>query len=228
MSNLTPFSRRQYINDFEEYMAACAYSNKDLNFANQNQPYPTLWNLSAIPQQVNIQKRLSPVVSTMVWDNIEIQISSNPSSFTQQDLLESEENQISNLIERVRLLQISCREKIANRLWELLNDAKEEDEFSVGITIASLRNFYNFLCLYKNLKCPLIALTPQNEIYASWREGTDKVFSVQFVTSGEIRFVVFVPNKLRPDHQTRISGNTTAELLIKYVEPLDISNWVME
>ena len=229
MFNETANHERNSMRDFEEYEAARAYSKKDLNFINQREQHSILWNSTAISieQQMNKQKRFSPVVLTMAWDNIGILISSNPSSFTQEELLESEEDQVNSLIERIRLLPILCKEKITNRLRELFNDAKEEDEFA-SIKVGSLRSFHNFLRLNINLKCPLIALTPENEIYASWEEGKDKIFSIKFLTSGEVRFIVFVPNKLQPNHQTRISGNTAAELLMKYVEPYGVFSWAME
>ena len=90
--------------------------------------------------------------------------------FTQTNLLDSEEEKVRELIFRFRTwLSIPYREKLADRLVMLFYDAKEEDFASVGISVGSLQNFYNFLRLYTNLKCPTISLTPENNIYASWR-----------------------------------------------------------
>ncbi|GAI20958.1 unnamed protein product, partial [marine sediment metagenome] len=96
----------------------------------------------------------------------------NEDPFTQADLLNKEEDQVQELIFQIRKsLSIRYHESLANRLLTLFNDAKEEDSASLGIAVGSLRNFYNFFRLHTKLKCPTISLTPDYNIYASWREG---------------------------------------------------------
>ena len=234
MLNNTRMSENSRLREYEEYEAAsriCAYSNKDLEDAPiEDKQYSGVWNPSIVgtisKNKLLINQNIR-LASAANWVNILYSTSSN-SSFTQEALLESEEDQVKKLIERLRALSISCRESIASRLIELFNDAKEEDELVIGITIDSLRNFYNFLRLHKNLKCPKISLTPENDIYASWKTGKDKVFSIHFVASGDPRFVVFAPNNMHPDRPTRISGSTTAENLLKCIAPLGVLSWIME
>jgi hypothetical protein len=53
--------------------------------------------------------------------------------FTQVDLVDSEEDQVQQLIYQIKTsLSIPNRESLANRLVALLNDAKEEEDF-VGV-----------------------------------------------------------------------------------------------
>ena len=145
------------------------------------------------------------------------------------NLLDSEEEQVRNLIFRIRTsLAIQYREKLADRLITLFNDAKEEDFTSGGIAIGSLRNFYNFFQLHADLKCPTISLTPDNNIYASWRVDQKKVFSVLFLPNGDTRFVIFKPNDLHPERQIRISGTTTTDMLKAGVAPHGVWDWISE
>jgi len=149
--------------------------------------------------------------------------------FTQADLLYEEEDQVQELIFRIRTsLNITCRESLANRLVTLFNDAKEEDFNNVGIDADSLQNFYKFLQLRPNLKVPSISLTPDCHIYASWRPKKNWVFSVHFIPTGDTRFVLFKPNNRHPERQVRLSGSTTTDMLLETVAPNGVLDWILE
>ncbi len=149
--------------------------------------------------------------------------------FTQTDLLNDEENEIHELIFRIRRSPvIPYRESLANRLIVLYNDVKEEDSDSPGIALGSIRHFYNFFQFHTNLKCPIVSLTPDNNIYASWKEGQNRVFSVHFLPSGDVRFVIFKPNNRHPERQIRISGTATPDTLMEMVTPNGLWDWITE
>ena len=120
------------------------------------------------------------------------------------------------------------RESVANRLLDLYNAEMEEDPTNSGIAVNSLRNFYNFIRLNTNLKYPIITLTPDNNIYASWRAERNRLFSVHFLPHQETNFVIFKPNERHPERQIRISGNTTSDVLMKTVSPFGVSDWISE
>ncbi len=148
----------------------------------------------------------------------------NEDPTTQVDLLDNEDNQIQDLIFFIRKLHFS----FANRLLTLFNDAKEEDSTSTGITVDSLRNFYYFLLLssHTNLKNPTISLTPDNNIYTSWRDEQNRVFSVHFLPNGDTRFVIFKPNDRHPERKIRFSGTVTTDTLIETVAPCGAWDWI--
>ena len=147
--------------------------------------------------------------------------------FTQENLVENEIEEVQRLIFRVRTSRsIHNCESLANRLVTLFKDAKQEDSASPGISISSLRNFYDFLQLHNNLKLPSISLTPDNNIYISWRVSQDRVFSVHFLKNGEVRFVLFKPNDKHPERQIRISGTATADMLKDTVAPHGLWDWI--
>ena len=153
----------------------------------------------------------------------------NEDPFTQATLLNNEEDQVQELIFQIRRsLSITYHESLANRLLTLFNDAKEEDTDSLGIAVGSLRNFYFFLRLHTNLKCPTISLTPDYNIYASWRGEQKQVFSVHFLPNGDARFVIFKPNDKHPERKIRLSGTATTDTLIKTVESSGIWDWISE
>jgi hypothetical protein len=117
---------------------------------------------------------------------------------------------------------------LANKLLTLFNDAKEDDPASLGIAVGSFRNFYNFFQLHTNLKCPTISLTPDYNIYASWRSDQKRVFSVHFLPNGDVHFVMFKPNNRHPERQIRISGTATTDILMETVAPYAVQDWISE
>jgi hypothetical protein len=150
--------------------------------------------------------------------------------FTQADLLDIDDYQVQELILRFNTLpSITYHERLVDRLFTLFGDAREEEPFSPGIAVGSLRNFYNFFQLNTNLKCPSISLTPDDNIYASWRSEQNLVFSVHFLlTNGDVRFVILKPNDMHSKKQIRHSGTATIDTLMDEVESSNIRDWILE
>ena len=153
----------------------------------------------------------------------------NKNPITQADLLKNEEDQIQELIFQIkRLISIPYKDNLANMLLTLFDDAKEEDPFSLGMSSKSLRIFIDFLLSHTNINCPAISLTPEYNIYASWRHEQNRLFSVHFLPNGDSRFVIFEPNNRHPKRITRISGVTTTDVLMETVISYDIEKWISE
>ena len=140
--------------------------------------------------------------------------------------LEKNEDQVADLIRKIRFTQsIPDRESIAQRLFELLQDVKEEGTESAGMSIESLRNFYNFLQTHRNLKKPAIGLTPVNDIYVSWKAELGSVFSINFLSSsGAVRFAIIASNP-RAERSVTLSGMANAETLVEKVKPWGVLKW---
>lgn len=225
-------SQKTYKKFVEARKASFAYGNKDISDTfPSDQPYSGGWNLIILlPQQIlTVPKH---VYLSVNQESREVFISNGPKKedpFTQVDLLDSEEDKVQELILRLRRsLSIPHRESLANKLLTLFNDAKEEVPTSLGIAVGSLRNFYNFLQLHTNLKCPTISLTPDYNIYASWRSDQKIVFSVHFLPTGDVHFVIFKPNNRHPERQIRISGTATTDILMETVAPYAVRDWISE
>lgn len=148
---------------------------------------------------------------------------------TQLGLLKTEEDQLKQVIMRIKVSPfILFGQQLADRILTLFKDAKEEDELSVGITPGSLQSFYSFISAHSELKRPKLSLTPENNIYASWKAGNDKVFSVHFLSNRDTRFVIFKPNKRYPDRPIRISGIAPVDdLMQEAIIPHSVS-WALE
>jgi hypothetical protein len=145
------------------------------------------------------------------------------------ELNNNKEDQVQELIIQIRKsLTITYHERLARRLLTLFNDAKEEDSDSLGISVGSLRNFYSFFRLHTNLKCPAISLTPDYNIYASWRGEKSQVFSVHFLPNEDTRFVIFKPNDKHPERKIRLSGTVTNDTLLKTIESSGVRDWISE
>ncbi|TRZ92042.1 MAG: hypothetical protein D4R88_01035 [Methanosarcinales archaeon] len=157
-----------------------------------------------------------------VWSAI-----NNP--FTREDLLGKEEEQLPELILRfTAYLPVSYRERLENSLLTLFRDAKEEDPNSLGIAVGSLRFFYSFLQSNTKLTCPTISLTPEYNIYSTWRREKNRLFSVHFLPNGDAHFVIFKPNDKHPERKIRISGTATTDVLRETVAPYGVWDWISE
>lgn len=197
--------------------ASIAYSDEFLieNLPNK-EPYIGAGDVETISRSLR-----AVGISSRVWPKKE-------EPYIQADLLGSKEQEVRELIYQAKTSSIRCRERLANRLLALFKDSKEEDPYGPGITADSIRNFIKFLQLHTNLRYPSISLTPEYNIYASWKDEQSRVFSVHFLPNGNVRFVIFKPNHRHPEQKTRIAGTTTTDVLMETVSPHEISEWVLE
>lgn len=198
-----------------------------------NQPSSGAWGIVLMPLPLTWHKYPFCNTPTASKENLVVLIKSEwpekIDSFTQENLLDSEDEQVQELIFQIKaFLTIPYRYELANRLVTLFKDAKEEDPTCPGISAGSLRYFYNFLQLHTNLKCPTISLTPEYNIYASWRDEQKRAFSVHFLPNGDVRFVIFKPNDRHPERKIRISGISTSDVLMETVMPYGVRNWISE
>lgn len=172
---------------------------------------------------------ITPAVSKESWESCKGDWPERENPVTQSNFIDTEEDQVQELIFKIKTsLTIPYREILANRLLTLLHDAKEEDPSSYGIAAGSLRNFVSFLQSHANLKCPSISLTPDGDIYISWKSDKKKVFSVLFSPNGITHYVIFKPNVTHPEHQDRIAGTTTTDMLMENANPHGVIDWISE
>jgi hypothetical protein len=194
-----------------------------------DQPYLGAWEQALKSQQSLSKHRLMysscniPAVKTASQTVLLTDWSAGKTPITQVGLLDSEEEQLQELIWQLKIsLSIPYSESLAIRLVTLFQEAREEDSISLGISVGSLRNFLNFLKLNINLNYPTISLTPEYNIYSTWRREKNRLFSVHFLPNGDARFVIFKPNDRHPERQIRISGMTTTDILTETVAPYGI------
>src|SRR5262245_32310223 len=125
-------------------------------------------------------------------------------------------------------LSVRYRTKLAVRLSELQKAVQEEELDGRGITVRSLQHFIELLKAYPSLRCPTVSVTPDRNIYATWKSGSDRVFSIHFLPDGRIRFVIFCPNDKHSGETIRISGAATVDVILDIAKPHGILNWASE
>lgn len=141
----------------------------------------------------------------------------------------AEDETVEEIIWRVgTTLSVPYRTRLASRLSDLQKAVQDEELDGRGIMAKSLQHFIELLKAYPTLKCPTISVTPERNIYASWKAGSNRVFSVNFLPDGNVRFVIFRPNDKHPADTIRLSGTATLDVLMSIVEPQGILNWVRE
>ena len=214
--------------------ASHAYGSEFLtDISPSDQPYPGAWERIRISQQYPpaIRPKYSfcntSAVNPESYQVFESEWSVIGNPFTREDLLGKEEEWLPELILRLTVyLPVPYRESLANSLLTLFHDAKEEDTNSPGIAVGSLRHFYSFLQSNTKLKCPTLSLTPEYNIYSTWREEKNRLFSVHFLPNGDARFVIFKPNNKHPERKIRISGTATTDVLKETVAPYGVWDWI--
>jgi len=147
---------------------------------------------------------------------------------TQQPSITDEQN-VEEIIWRVRrTLAVRYRARLASRLSELQKAVQEEELDGRGISVRSLQHVIELLKAYPALRCPAVSVTPDRNIYASWKSGSDRVFSIHFLPDGEVRFVIFRPNDKHPRRTIRLSGTATVDVVMSIAEPHGVLDWASE
>lgn len=151
---------------------------------------------------------------------------SEPSPF--DDLIDVYHFAIRQAIDSIRRkAQISHASRIADRL-AYLREAAEEEADETRPNPNSIRRFFEFLTLHKRLRYPDLSLTPDGEIYAQWRESADRQFSLVFLPDGTIHFVLFAPNKGKPDMVVRIHGVESYRTVLENLQLYGIQQWIID
>jgi len=139
------------------------------------------------------------------------------------------EQSVDEIIRRIRTtLPDRYRQKLSARIRELQQAVKEEELDGLGIDAGSLGHFVDLLKALPTLRCPTVSVTPERNIYASWKAGRDRVFSIHFLPDGRVRFVIFYPNTEHAGEVIRVSGVATADVVIDVVAPHGILSWATE
>ncbi|MFZ5995584.1 MAG: hypothetical protein ACOYU4_11435 [Thermodesulfobacteriota bacterium] len=123
---------------------------------------------------------------------------------------------------------IPFTERLARRLRFLFDAAKEEFPDEFAISPESLNNFLTFLQYTPNLKYPDIVLTPSKNIQAQWRTASNRHFAVEFLPTGDARFVIFSPDPRHPEKTIRLSGLASIDSLLETAQPHGVLSWASE
>jgi hypothetical protein len=138
----------------------------------------------------------------------------------------TEDESVEEIIWRVGTsLVVGDRVALASRLNELQKAVQEEEPDGRGINPRSMQQFIALLKANPALHCPIVSVTPDQNIYASWKSGPDRVFSIHFLPDGSVRFVIFCPNDRHPDQSVRLSGTATVDVIISIASRHGVLDW---
>ena len=188
-----------------------------LFWSEQNQEAQPLSDIEFDATPTVNQENQNPRLSLFRRDN----------AFTQSDLVSTRDDQTQELIHQIRKSSfVPNQESLANQLSDLFNFAKEERPTSPGIAVNSLNSFFDFIKLHANIRIPSLSLSPDHNIYASWR-AENRIFSAHFLPDRDIRFVLFKPNNRHPKRKIRVTGTVTGDTLTEIVAPENLIDWVL-
>ena len=125
-------------------------------------------------------------------------------------------------------LSVPYKTGLVARLSELQKVVQEEELDGRGISAKSLQHFIELLRTYPALRYPSTSVTPDKNIYASWKSGPDRVFSIHFLPDGKVRFVIFCPNEKHPGETIRLSGTATVDVIMSTAAPHGVLNWASD
>lgn len=111
--------------------------------------------------------------------------------------------------------EIRHGERIVRRIRALRQMVRDDENEDSDISSDSLRSFFEFLILHPDLNYPDISLTPDGDIYARWKGRDRSLFSVHFLPQSRVRYVVFTPDRKRPDLMDRVSGTSSVDTVLE-------------
>ncbi len=113
---------------------------------------------------------------------------------------------------------------LANRLDTLL-EAYQED-YGQSLDVDSLRSFISFMSLHPRLNRPILTATPDGNLFAEWKDRQSKHYlAVQFLPTGQLRYVAIRQNPQHMQARIRSSGILTGDQLLNEIASHDVLNW---
>jgi hypothetical protein len=125
--------------------------------------------------------------------------------------------------------EIRHGERIVRRIRALRQMVRDDENEDGDISSDSLRSFFEFLSLHPELNYPDISLTPDGDIYARWKSRDRSLFSIHFLPQSRVRYVVFAPDRKRPDLMDRVSGTGSVDTVLETADrAYGVIGWLRE
>lgn len=118
--------------------------------------------------------------------------------------------------------------RLAARLEDLIAISEEEFPEQEPISSRSLEDFLIMIRSVPDIAYPEVVLTCEGNIRAEWTKSRNKHFAVEFLGAGEVRFVVFAPDPVKPYNTNRCSGVSTLDSLMDLVRPYRVFDWIVD
>lgn len=127
-------------------------------------------------------------------------------------------NDLNRSLVRLRSSALPFKMRLAERI-EALDMAFAEDYDGRHPSSKSVDGLLDFLEASPPSGYPDLTLTPAGDCYAEWRGSRGKV-AIEFLASGDARYLVFRSNPRHPQRIDRLTGTTTTDALSETMAPL--------
>jgi hypothetical protein len=123
------------------------------------------------------------------------------------------------LIHRLQATGITYKNRLSDRIIKL-SAAFAEDYEGNTLSVRSLAGLVDFLESSPSSIYPDLTATPGGDVYAEWHGPEGRLLTIEFLDSGDARYLLFRPNPKHPQRVDRLSGTTTTDALPETVAPL--------
>ncbi len=152
-----------------------------------------------------------------IGDEIVSWIDARPGALSELDAKRGEDLDFLMVTEAIRKTQIIPeRQALTDRLGEMLADFKADYD-GKSLVADSLRGLFAFLRENTPVRLPKLTATPQGNLYAKWSRSQRDFASIEFLPSGDARYVVFKPNPLHQGQTVKRSGFVTNDCLLSEI-----------
>jgi len=115
---------------------------------------------------------------------------------------------------------------LASRLQELHSDLAEDEDAS-ELSNQSVIGLINFLTENPQISDPNLTASISGSIRAEWHQSWSQHFVIEFQTDTEARFVIFLPDPVRPWETVRLSGSCAVSSVMAQARPHGVEDWMV-
>ena len=131
----------------------------------------------------------------------------------------AQDGKLTASLRRLESGAITDKARLAVRL-AALSAAFAEDYDGQFLSTAAVDAFIDFLESAAPPGYPELTATPAGDLYAEWHGDNRRRLTIEFLASGDARYLIFVPNPRHPQRVDKLAGSTTADALGETIAPL--------
>ena len=123
------------------------------------------------------------------------------------------------LVQKLDATALPYKDRLVARIGHL-SAAFAEDYDGRLLSAHSLTGLIEFLESSPSSGYPDLTATPAGDAYAEWHGPQGRLLTIEFLASGDARYLLFRPNPKHPQRVDRLTGTTTIDALPETVAPL--------
>ena len=116
------------------------------------------------------------------------------------------------LVQKLHATALPYKGRLAERIGQL-SSAFADDYDGRLLSAQSLAGLIDFLQSSPTSGYPDLTATPAGDAYAEWHGPQGRLLTIEFLDSGDARYLLFRPNPKHPQRVDRLTGTTTTDAL---------------